>query len=65
MINEFPGHFMSPIRVNGSAIESVFSSLKYITGGHLSPANYGSSVGMLVTQRNPNSEKEYRTDKLN
>lgn len=65
-LNTHPGYFISPIRINGSAIESIFSCLKYISGGHLSATNYSSSLTSLVTQRqvvvNSNSEKGYRTD---
>ena len=64
----FLGHLVSPLRANGSAIESVFSSLKYIAGGHLSSANYSTTVGSLLTQKethiNPHAEKEYRTNVL-
>ena len=60
------GYFIAPIRVNGSAIESIFSSLKYIAGGNLSSTNYASSLSSLITQRdiqtNPYSEKGYKTD---
>lgn len=71
LCNEFlsthPGYFISPIRVNGSAIESVFSCLKYISGGHLSSTNYSTSLTALSTQRevattNPSAEFGYRTD---
>ena len=70
LCNEFlsthPGYFICPIRLNGSAVESVFSCLKYISGGHLSSTNYSSSLTALTTQRevaaNPNAEKGYCTD---
>ena len=39
-----PGYFIAPIRVNGSAAESIFSCLKYISGGNLSFTNYGTSL---------------------
>ena len=61
-----PSYFISPIRINGSAIESVFSCLKYISGGHLSSTNYCSSLSALTTQRevttSGSAEKGYRTD---
>ena len=64
-----PGCFIAPIRVNGSSIESIFSNLKYISGGNLSSTNYGPSLSSLVTQRdikaNPRAEKGYRTDTIN
>lgn len=67
-VTRYPGYFISPIRVNGSAVESLFSSLKYISGGNLSSVNYSSSLTALTTQRetavNCYSEKGYRTDIL-
>ena len=65
-LTDHPGYFIAPIRINGSAAESIFSCLKYISGGNLSSTNYGSSLSALTTQRdiktNPYSEKGYRTD---
>lgn len=65
-VTRYPGYFISPIRVNGSVVESLFSSLKYISGGHLSSVNYSSSLTALTTQRettvNRYSEEGYRTD---
>ena len=61
------GYFIAPIRVNGSAIQSIFSQLKYIAGGNLSSTNYATSLSSLVTQKdvqaNPYTEKGYKTDK--
>ena len=61
---KYPGYLIAPLRINGSAVESVFSSLKFIAGGHLASTNYSSTLATLITQRqtciNPNSEKGYR-----
>ena len=65
-LTKHPECFIAPIRVNGSAVESIFSSLKYISGGNLSSTNYATSLSSLITQKdiqqNPHSEKGYRTD---
>ena len=66
-LTDHAGYFISPIRINGSAIESLFSCLKYISGGNLSSTNYSSSLTSLAAQRNvaainPSAEKGYRTD---
>ena len=65
-LEDHKGYFIAPIRVNGSAIESIFSSLKYIAGGNLSSTNYSTSLSSFITQRdlqiNPHSEKGYKTD---
>ena len=65
-INFLAANLISPIHINRSAIKSVFSCLKYISGGHLSSTNYCSSLLALVTQRevatNASAKKGYRTD---
>jgi len=35
-----PNHFISPIRISGSAVETLFSQYKYAAGGKLDAANY-------------------------
>ena len=67
VLTRHPNCFIAPIRVNGSAIESIFSSLKYISGGNLSSTNYATSLSALITQCNvrnnpPHSETGYKTD---
>ena len=61
-----PSYFIAPIRVNGSAIESVFSCLKYISGGNLASTNYSTSLGSYTEQNkdavNPHAERGYRTE---
>ena len=63
-ISQNPGYIIALIRITGSAIESVFSCLKYISGGNLSSVNYSSSLSALVTQRevasNTVAESGYR-----
>ena len=63
-LHAHPGYFISPLRVNGSAVESVFSCLKYITGGNLASTNYYSALTMFKSQtdvsKNPYSETGYR-----
>lgn len=68
LMANYPGHVISPLRINGSAIESIFSSFKYIAGGHLGATNYSSVLQTFLTQKesatsavNPNAEKGYRT----
>lgn len=64
-----PGYFIVPVCISGSAIDSVFSCLKYISGGNLSAINYPTSLSALVTQReiasNHKGEKGYRNVSLN
>ena len=65
-IAAYPDYFISPLKINGSAIESIFSVLKFTAGGNLSASNYGSFRGRVITGRevitNSNSERGYRDD---
>lgn len=52
------GYVIYPVRLNGSAIETVFSQLKGITHGHLSARNYSSAVATLVTRGSIQNRKK-------
>ena len=43
-LSRHPEYFIVPVRISGSAIESVFSCLKYISGSNLSAINYSTSL---------------------
>ena len=62
-------YFISPLRINGSAIESIYSVLKFASGGNLSALSYGPALGKLINRkdmaRNQYSEKGYRDVLLN
>jgi len=64
--DNLPGYYICPLRINGSALESIFSILKFASGGNLSALTYGPSLGRhiyckdLAPVRNPNSEDGYR-----
>ena len=62
-------YFNSPLRINGSALESIFSVLKHTSGGNLSAISYSPALGRLISRKalihNKNSEKGYRDVKLN
>ena len=49
-LQKHPGYTIYPIRFNGSAIESFFSQLKYITSGHLSGTNYATARAAVLTR---------------
>ena len=40
---EYPEHFLSPVRLSGSAVETLFSQFKHSTGGKLSAGNYATA----------------------
>lgn len=62
-------YFISLLRINGSALESIYSILKFSSGGNLSALSYGPSLGILINRKdmiqNKNSEKGYRDVVLN
>ena len=73
-------YFISPLRINGSAIESIrgigdmllnqfIAPSSFPVGGNLSALSYGPSLGKLINRKdmiqNKNSEKGYRDVVLN
>ena len=58
-----PGFFVSPLRANGSAIETIFSQLKHGSRGTLTAVSYGPARAQLLTRRTvhgPHTRDEYR-----
>ncbi len=51
-----PGYFVVLSRVNGSAVESLFSQLKYATSGKLSSVNYAWARKAVMTKANVTSQ---------
>ena len=50
-MNKYPDRFVSPLRVSGSAVESLFSQYKRSAGGKLDGANYAiSRAAQLIKQ---------------
>ena len=48
---ENPNYFIVPVRVNGSAVESYFSQLKFSAGGQLSSVNYATAQASVETTK--------------
>ena len=42
---------MTPLRINGSAIETLFSQIKHGSGGTLMASSYSSVCAKLITKR--------------
>ena len=40
---QHPGYFVSPLRITGSAVESLFSQFKHNSGGKLDACNYATA----------------------
>jgi hypothetical protein len=63
-----PQHFVSPLRVSGSAVETLFGQYKYAAGGKLDASNYATAraaclVRNIVTPHHRG--KDYRDISLN
>ena len=50
-LSEHPGYAIYPVRLNGSAVETIFSQLKNITGSNLMASNYASARAALLTKK--------------
>lgn len=62
-IQRYPGYAIYPIRLNGSAVESYFSTMRSITAGNLTSANYGAtSATAQIRKLTTASTKKYRSD---
>ena len=46
-----PGYHVNPMRLNGSAVETIFSKLKYITSGQLTAVTYETAKASLLTKQ--------------
>ena len=44
-------HYIIPVRLNGSAVETLFSQLKYCAGGHLSATNYATARSSILMKK--------------
>lgn len=58
-----PGYYTSPLRANGSAIETIFSQLKHSSRGTLTAVSYSSARAQLLTKRSvrgPHVHDKYR-----
>lgn len=51
-LSRHPTYFLAPLRINGSAVESLFSQMKYATGSKLSSINYATARKAVLTKRN-------------
>ena len=62
-----PGYFVSPLRLSGSAVETLFSQYKRLAGGKLDAANYITARAAQLIQQtvvSHHSGKNYRNCKL-
>ena len=67
-LTQYPDYFVSPLRLSGSSIESLFSQYKYCAGGKLDAANYSvARASNLIKQtvKNHHSGADYRNSEIN
>ena len=50
-VSRNPGQHINPQRLNGSAVETLFSQLKYITNSQLTAATYTTAKASLLTKQ--------------
>ena len=50
-LHTFPGYYIWPLRLNGSALETIFSQLKFSMNGHLTSVNYAPALATLKLKR--------------
>ncbi len=54
---EHPDYYLMPLKWNGSAVETIFSQLKHITGGKLTSINYNTARKMFLARRNTHGHR--------
>lgn len=59
-----PGYHINPKRVNGSAVETIFSQLKHTTSSNLTAANYESAKATLLIRAQSKGKDAYRSATL-
>lgn len=66
-LHRYPGYFISPLRLSGSAVETLFSQYKRLAGGKLDAVNYVTARAAQMIQQTVTSHHsgcDYRNDKL-
>jgi len=63
----YPTYFISPLRLSGSAIESLFGQYKHAAGGKLDAVNYATARAACLVRQSVSSHhsgKGYRDEAL-
>ena len=61
-LSEHLGYFITPVWINGSAIESYFSQLKYAARGQLSAINYETAQAAVETSKAASTKRPHEAD---
>jgi hypothetical protein len=67
-LGRHPAMYLVPMKLNGSAIETLFSQMKFTAGGKLSSVNYEHAKRTLMLRKNiqghHKGERGYRDEQL-
>ena len=66
-LHRHPGYFVSPLRLSGSAVETLFSQYKRLAGSKLDAVNYVTARAAQLIQQTVTSHHsgcDYRNNKL-
>lgn len=64
-LKQYPGYFLSPLRISGSAVETLFGQYKYMSSNKLDAANYATCRSKYLTKQAVHySGKFYRDQEL-
>ena len=63
-LQDHPKYHVNPRRVNGSAVETLFSELKHTTGGNLTGPSYETGKATILTKRLSKGKNQYRSAHL-
>ena len=64
-LESYPGYFLSPLRISGSAVDTLFGQYKFMSGSKLDAANYPTCRSKyLAKQAVHHSGKFYRDQDL-
>ena len=50
-LTKYPGYYIAPLKLNGSAVETLFSQFKFNAGGKLTSLNYTTAKRSLMLRR--------------
>ena len=59
-LQDHPGYVIYPVRLNGSAVETLFCQLKHATSSQLSCVNYPSAKASILTQGSVHGRRRCR-----
>lgn len=61
-LQSYPDYYIVPVRINGSAVESYFSQLKYAARGQLSAVNYETAQAAIETSKAASMKRPHEAD---